>query len=116
MVTPLPLSLTLPLGQSLQEGVVTQNRAIDSVIPVPADGLLTYEQAVRLAIYGKQEGAVDTNWDADTGDLSRAASALPNDPQWAGRRIYEDDRTFYFSDLRAGQLWKIVVAIGGDHG
>lgn len=116
LVTPLPLNLTLPLVQSLQEDAVTQNRAIDSVIPIPPDGLLTYEQAVRLALRREQEGAVDTNWDADTGDLSRAASALPNDPQWAGRRMYEDDRTFYFSDLRADQLWKIVVAIGGDHG
>ncbi|SMY04505.1 Uncharacterized conserved protein YbjT, contains NAD(P)-binding and DUF2867 domains [Brevibacterium aurantiacum] len=116
LVTPLPFKLTLPLVQSLQEDALTNDHDITSVISPPASGLLTYKQAVELALYRETEGTVDTNWDADTGNLSQAASSLPNDPQWAGRQMYEDDRTIVFPDLRAEQLWKIVVSIGGDHG
>lgn len=118
LVTPLPLKLTLPLVQSLQEDAVASEHGIDSVIPPPAAGLLTYRQAVELALCRapETEGAVGANWDADTDDLSEAASSLPNDPDWAGSQLFEDDRTFVLPDLRAEQLWKIVASIGGDHG
>ncbi|WP_309131160.1 SDR family oxidoreductase [Brevibacterium sp.] len=116
LVTPLPFSLTLPLVQSLQEDAVASERDIDSLIPPPSTGLLSYEQAVRLALQRETEGAVDTNWDADTGVLARAADPLPNDPQWAGRRPYTDDRTFFFPGVSAAQLWSVVVGIGGANG
>lgn len=116
LVTPLPFKLTLPLVQSLQEDAVASEHAIDSVIPAPAGGLLTYEQAVQLALgrAAEAEGTIGVNWDAETGDLSQAADSLPNDPHWAGSQLVEDDRTFVFPDLRAEQLWKIVASIGGD--
>ncbi|MBR7502755.1 DUF2867 domain-containing protein, partial [Mycobacterium tuberculosis] len=69
LVTPLPFALTLPLVQSLQEDAVTRNDDIDAVIPPPSSGLLSYDQAVRLALRREKEGAVATNWDADSGEL-----------------------------------------------
>ncbi len=116
LVTPLPFSLTLPLVQSLQEDAVASDHGIDEVIPPPATGLLTYEQAVRLALQRETEGAVDTNWDADAGVLAQAANPLPNDPRWAGRRVYSDDRTFFFPRVSREQLWTVVVGIGGSNG
>lgn len=117
LVTPLPFKLTLPLLQSLQEDAVANEHAIDSVIPAPAAGLLTYEQAVELALCraGETTGAIGADWDVDTGDLSGAADSLPSDPHWAGNQLVEDDRTFVFRDLRAEQLWKIIASIGDDH-
>ncbi|RBP62949.1 uncharacterized protein YbjT (DUF2867 family) [Brevibacterium sanguinis] len=116
LVTPLPFSLTLPLVQSLQEDAVAGEHDIDAVIPPPSTGLLDYEQAVRLALQRETEGAVDTNWDADAGVLAEAAQPLPNDPEWAGQRVYTDDRTYFFPRVSAAQLWSVVVGIGGANG
>lgn len=117
LVTPLPFTLTLPLVQSLQEDAVADEHAIDSLIPPPAAGLLTFEQAVELALFraAEAEGAAGANRDADADELSEAADFLPNDPHWAGSQLIEDDRTFVFPDLRAQQLWTIVASIGGEH-
>lgn len=116
LVTPLPFTLTLPLVQSLQEDAVTADRDIDGVISPPPEGLLNYEQSVRLALQREAEGAVDTNWAADTGGLAQAAKPLPNDPEWAGERIFTDDRTLHFPRLRSEQLWPVVEGIGGQNG
>ncbi|WP_350269510.1 SDR family oxidoreductase [Brevibacterium sp. CBA3109] len=116
LVTPLPFTLTLPLVQSLQENAVTKDSDIDEVIPPPPDGLLSYEQSVRLALQREAEGAVDTNWAAVAGGLDQAAKPLPNDPEWAGERVYTDDRTLRFPDLTPEQLWPVVEGIGGQHG
>ena len=116
LVTPLPFTLTLPLVQSLQEDAVTKDRDVDGVIPPPPEGLLNYEQSVRLALLREAEGVVDTNWDADAGGLSQAAKPLPNDPEWAGERVFTDDRTLRFPDLTPGQLWPVIESIGGRNG
>ncbi|MBM6589203.1 SDR family oxidoreductase [Brevibacterium sp. RIT 803] len=116
LVTPLPFTLTLPLVQSLQEDAVTADRDVDEVIPPPPEGLLNFEQSVRLALLREAEGAVDTNWDADTGGLAQAAKPLPNDPEWAGERVFTDDRTLHFPDLTPEQLWPVVEGIGGKNG
>ncbi len=116
LVTPLPFTLTLPLVQSLQEDAVTKDRDVDSVISPPPDGLLNYEQSVRLALQREAEGAVDTNWDADAGELAQAAKPLPNDPEWAGERVFTDDRTLRFPGLTPEQLWPVIEGIGGRNG
>lgn len=116
LVTPLPFSLTLPLVQSLQEDAVTDDHDIDEVIPPPTSGLKTYEEAVRLALRRETEGAVDTNWDADSGVLEQAAKPLPNDAQWAGRRRFEDDRTRLMPGLDVADVWAVIVGIGGANG
>lgn len=116
LVTPLPFTLTLPLVQSLQEDAVTRDRDIDAVIPPPPEGLLSYEQSVRLALLREAEGAVDTNWDADAGGLAQAAKSLPNDPEWAGEQVLTDDRTLSFPNLTPSQLWPIIEGIGGRNG
>lgn len=116
LVTPLPFSLTLPLVQSLQEDAVTRDDDIDSVIPPPRSGLLSYDQAVRLALRRETEGAVATNWDADAGELEQAARPLPNDPQWAGRRAFVDDRQRLLPDLSVTDIWPVILSIGGRNG
>src|SRR5699024_3111856 len=72
--------------------------------------------ALRLALRRELEGAVDTNWDADSGGLEDAAQPLPNDARWAGRRVFRDDRRTVIPDLSAAQLWPVIEGIGGVSG
>lgn len=116
LVTPLPFSLTLPLVQSLQEDAVTDDADIDALIPPPESGLLSFERSVRLALQRESEGAVDTNWDADAGLLAQSAQPLPNDPGWAGRRTFADDRSYRFGGLAPEQVWDVLIGIGGKNG
>lgn len=116
LVTPLPMALTIPLVRSLQEDAVTRDRQIDHVIPPPAAGLLTYSEAVTLALRREAEGAVDTNWDADVGPLEQAAGALPSDPKWAGRPMFEEVRAAEAAQLSPDDLWPVVESIGGTNG
>jgi uncharacterized protein YbjT (DUF2867 family) len=116
LVTPLPFSLTLPLVQSLQEDAVASDQDVDAVIPPPESGLIGFADAVRLALRREVEGAVDTNWDADSGELDEAALPLPNDPQWAGRRICSDERSTTITGVSAAEVWPVIEGIGGANG
>lgn len=116
LVTPLPMSLTLPLVRSLQEDAVTGDHDVDAIIPAPRPGLLSYSEAVTLALHREQEGAIDTTWDADVGGLDQAAGALPSDPQWSGRPVKIDRRSTHVQGLRAEEVWPVIEGIGGDNG
>ncbi|WBL19803.1 SDR family oxidoreductase [Citricoccus sp. NR2] len=116
LVTPLPMSLTIPLVQSLQLDAVTGDRRVDELIPPPASGFLTFEEAVTLALRREREGAVDTTWDADVGPLDQAAASLPNDPQWAGHPVYEDARSVTTTEASAEAVWRVIEGIGGTNG
>lgn len=116
LVTPLPMALTIPLVQSLQQDAVTKDREVDRFIDQPSAGLLKYSEAVTLALRREKEGAVDTTWDADFGSLEQSAGSLPSDPEWAGRPRYEDSRTRDTRDVSADALWRVVESIGGTNG
>ena len=116
LVTPLPFSLTLPLVQSLQEDAVASSQEVDEVIPPPESGLIGFADAVRLALRREVEGAVDTNWDADAGELDEAAQPSPSDPKWSGRRIYSDERSATISGVSAAEVWPVIEGIGGSNG
>lgn len=57
-----------------------------------------------------------TNWDADSGELEQAAKPLPNDPQWAGKKAFVDDRRRLLRDLAVSDIWPVIVSIGGRNG
>ncbi|MDN5588604.1 MAG: DUF2867 domain-containing protein, partial [Brevibacterium sp.] len=69
-----------------------------------------------LALLREAEGAVDTNWDADAGELAQAAKPLPSDPEWAGERVFTDDRTLHFPELTSERIWPVIESIGGRNG
>lgn len=116
LVTPLPMSLTRPLVHSLQEDAVTDDQDVDEIIPPPAQGLLSYAEAVTLALRREDEGLIDTSWAAAGGGLDQAAGSLPSDPEWSGRPVYVDRRSLLVQDASAEEVWPVVEAIGGENG
>lgn len=116
LVTPLPMALTIPLVRSLQQDAVTANRDVDTVISPPEAGLLTYTDAVTLALRREAEGAVDTHWDADFAALDHAAGALPSDPDWAGKPTFVETHTVTTNQVSPEAVWPVVESIGGANG
>jgi uncharacterized protein YbjT (DUF2867 family) len=111
LVTPIPLSMSLPLVQSLQHDAVAREHDIDTVIPLPDGGLTPYRRAVALALGKERDGQVETTWASAGAD----ADPLPSDPDWAGHRVYLDERT-YSSPVDPQHVWTIIEGIGGRNG
>jgi uncharacterized protein YbjT (DUF2867 family) len=116
LVTPLPMTLTIPLVRSLQNDAVTNNRDVDQYIPRPPAGLLNYREAVTLALRRENEGEVDTTWDADMGPLDQSAGSLPSDPAWAGLPRFEDVRSVETDQVSSEAVWEVIEGIGGANG
>jgi uncharacterized protein YbjT (DUF2867 family) len=111
LTTPIPLSMSLPLVESLQHDAVSREHDIDAYITVPADGLTPYRRAVALALGKERDGQVETTWSNAGAD----ADPLPSDPDWAGHTVYMDDRTFH-GDVDPAHVWTIIEGIGGRNG
>lgn len=111
LVTPIPLSMSLPLVESLQHDAVSREHDIDSYIPLPEGGLTPYRSAVALALGRERDGQVETTWASAGVD----ADPLPSDPDWAGHRVYVDERS-YDSAVDPAHVWTIIEGIGGRNG
>ena len=111
LTTPIPLSMSLPLVESLQHDAVSREHDIDSFIPLPDGGLTPYRRAVALALGKERDGQVETTW----ANAGADADPLPSDPDWAGHRVYLDERT-YSSAVDPKHVWTIIEGIGGRNG
>lgn len=114
VVTPVPRAIAVPIIASLQHDCVVQEHDIDRYIPPPPEGLLSYRQAVRLALMREAEGAVATSWQNAT-VAGAPSDPLPTDPSWAGHTVRTDvrERT---SDASASAVWAVIESIGGRNG
>lgn len=111
LVTPIPLSMSVPLVQSLQHDAVSAEHDIDTYIPMPDGGLTGYRTAVALALGKERDAQVETTW----ANAGADADPLPSDPEWAGHKVYVDERTFS-SDVDPGNVWTVIEGIGGRNG
>ena len=111
LVTPIPLSMSLPLVQSLQHDAVSREHDVDHYIPQPDGGLTPYRRAVALALGKERDGQVETTW----ANAGIDADPLPSDPDWAGYKVFLDERTFH-SDAKPEHVWTIIEGIGGKNG
>ncbi len=111
LTTPIPLSMSLPLVESLQHDAVSREHDIDAYIPPPEGGLTPYRRAVALALGKERDGQVQTTWASAGAD----ADPLPSDPEWAGHLVYLDERS-YSSDVDPKHVWTIIEGIGGQNG
>jgi uncharacterized protein YbjT (DUF2867 family) len=114
LVTPVPAGIARPLVESLRNTVVCGEHDIAGFVPDPPEGLLGFDEAVRLALARVRDSAVATRW---SGASVRGAPSdpLPTDPDWAGGSLYVDERT-RTTTAAPGALWRVVEGIGGDAG
>ncbi|GGI85085.1 SDR family oxidoreductase [Pseudarthrobacter scleromae] len=111
LTTPIPLSMAVPLVQSLQHDAVSDEHDIDQYIPQPEGGLTTYRTAVALALGKERDGQVQTTW----ANAGAASDPLPSDPEWAGHKVFIDERTFH-GDVDPAHVWTVIEGIGGRNG
>ncbi|MCW2680286.1 MAG: NAD(P)-dependent oxidoreductase [Frankiales bacterium] len=114
IVTPVPAALAKPLVRSLVNEVVCREQDIKQHVPDPPDGLLGFDDAVRLALLRVREAAVETRWSQATWP-GAPSDPLPTDPDWAGGSLYEDLRQRQV-DAEPQDLWRVIEGIGGEHG
>ena len=114
IVTPVPAALAKPLVRSLVNEVICSESDIKQLVPDPPEGLLGFEDSVRLALLRVREAAVETRWSNATWP-GAPSDPLPSDPHWAGGSLYEDLRQRQV-DAAPQDLWKVIKGIGGEHG
>ena len=114
IVTPVPAALAKPLVLSLVNEVVCSEHDIAQHVPDPPEGLLPFDEAVRLALQRIREAAVETRWSSASWP-GAPSDPLPTDPHWAGGSLYEDDRRRDV-DAPPEDLWRVIEGIGGENG
>lgn len=114
LVTPVPRRIAVPIIASLQNDCVVHEHDIDRYIPPPEEGLLTYREAVRLALRREREGEVETSWRGATVP-GAPSDPLPSDPDWTGHTVCTDARERR-SAASPGAVWSIIESIGGENG
>ncbi|MEU7105015.1 SDR family oxidoreductase [Streptomyces sp. NPDC046215] len=114
LVTPVPSGIARPLVESLRYEVICRERDIARYAPTPPEGLIGFDEAVRLALKRVRDADVATRW--SSASLPGAPSdPLPSDPDWSGGSLYEDRRELSV-DAPAERLWRVVEGIGGENG
>ena len=106
LVTPLPVRVVKPLIDSLRNDVVAVDPRRFGV------ELLTYREAVSLALKRANDLAVPTRWSDAVTDPE---SPMPGDPKWSGAAM-EADRRDVACRAAPSDLYWAVSRIGGDVG
>ncbi len=114
VVTPVPATLARPLVESLRHEVVCTEHDIDALVPPPPDGLVRFDDAVRLALTRVRDGQVTTRWSSASWP-GAPADPLPTDPAWSGGTVHRDERQCEVA-APADVLWRVVEGIGGARG
>ena len=114
LVTPVPVSLAMPLVESLRNEVICSEHDIAEYIPDPPEGLLPLGRAITLALRHTREGAVSTRW-SSAATPGAPSDPLPTDPSWAGGPLYVDARNSVVHASPAA-LWRVIEGIGGETG
>jgi uncharacterized protein YbjT (DUF2867 family) len=114
LITPVPAGIARPLVESLRNTVVCGEHDIAEYVPDPPEGLLGFDEAVRLAVQRVHDSAVTTRW-ASASVPGAPSDPLPTDPDWAGGSLYVDERR-RTTAAAPEQVWAVVEGIGGDNG
>ena len=114
LVTPVPGAIARPLVESLRHEVVCREHDIARWVPDPPEGLVGFDDAVRLALAHVRDGDVITRW-SNASWPSAPSDPLPTDPDWAGGSLYADKRVADVA-ARPADLWRVIEGIGGENG
>jgi uncharacterized protein YbjT (DUF2867 family)/uncharacterized protein YndB with AHSA1/START domain len=114
VVTPVPRSIARPLVASLRHPSVCHEHDVARWIPDPPGGLVTFDDAVRLALTRIRDAQVATRW-SGASVPGAPSDPLPSDPTWSGGSLYEDVREVQ-TPASPERVWAAVERIGGEHG
>ena len=114
LVTPVPGRIARPLVESLTTEVVAQEHDIASYVPDPPEGLIGFDESVRLALVKIRAADVETRW-ADATWPGAPSDPFPTDPEWSGGSLYVDRREATVA-APADRVWRVVSGIGGERG
>ena len=104
LITPVTYRIARPLAEGLRNRVVVRNDPVERVMSHTA---LSVRQAIRRAIAITGRGDVPTRWSA--------AGPIPGDPDWAGGKVYVDERSIDI-DTDSSAVFAAVCRLGGGHG
>ncbi|MBC6458783.1 SDR family oxidoreductase [Actinomadura sp. HBU206391] len=114
LVTPVPGRLARPLVESLRTEAVAREHDVSRFVPDPPQGLIGFDRAVELALRRIQDRDVLTRW-SSASTPGAPSDPLPTDPDWAGGRLYVDERTRVI-DAPSAAVWRVIESIGGQNG
>jgi hypothetical protein len=114
VVTPVPAAIAKPLVRSLVNEVICREHDITSYVPTPPEGLLGFDESVRLALQRVREANVETRWSSASWP-GAPSDPLPTDPDWAGGSLYTDLRRCVVA-APPDALWRVIEGIGGENG
>jgi Protein of unknown function (DUF2867) len=109
-----PNAIARPLVESLVHEAVCGEHDIARFVPDPDDGLTRIDDAIRLALRKVRDADVETRWSTASWP-SAPSEPLPTDPDWSGGTVYTDRREQPV-DAPVGRLWRVIEAVGGEHG
>jgi hypothetical protein len=104
LVTPVTYRIARPLAEGLRNRVVVLDDTTHKLMPHKA---LSVREAIRRSISITQAGQIQTRWSA--------AGPIPGDPEWAGGKVFVDQRSI---DIAAdpSTVFAAVCRVGGGHG
>ena len=104
LVTPVTYRIARPLADGLRNRVVVSDDTAQQLMPHEA---LSVQEAIRQALSTTQAGQIQTRWSA--------AGPIPGDPDWAGGKVFIDQRSI---EIAAGPeaVFSAVCRVGGGHG
>jgi len=114
LVTPVPGPLARPLVDSLVHEVVCSEHDIARFVPDPPEGLVGFDEAVRLALRRIQDAEVVTRW-TSASHPGAPSDPLPTDPDWAGGSLYQDERRTRVQ-APPEAVWEVLRTVGGERG
>ncbi len=111
LVSPVPVSLAVPLVMGLRNRVVCKDYRIREIMPCELTDCRT---AIRRALNKIEQEVVDTCW-SDAGTVDTPEWAICGDAGYSGGTVYH---SAYRVKLQGDsqQLWDKIVSIGGDEG
>lgn len=104
LVTPVSYSIARPLAEGLKNRVVVTDNRVQELMPHEA---LDARESMRRALERVKSNTVSTRWSV--------AGPVPGDPDWAGGKVFVDERTIEI-DAPPQTVFEAVCKIGGGHG
>lgn len=104
LITPVTYRIARPLAEGLRNRVVVVDEATQDLMPHEA---LSVREAIRQALSTTEQGHVQTRWSA--------AGPIPGDPDWAGGKVFVDERSIAI-DADPSTVFAGVCRVGGGHG